>query len=163
MRHAVDAEETSTEDASMQQARERPYGRLVRRSKKPTLRALRSAGFPFELIGHWIKNIECVLTIEVGMPGVYIWAIDGLAVYVGTGRSIGLRHQYHGRYPEKYRMLCHRELRKALTAGKRVAIYALNAPIAKWNGMSIPIRKSIEHLLLSEWVFAWNREGQGRA
>jgi hypothetical protein len=124
---------------------------------------LRLAGFPFELIGYWTKNIECVLRVGADVAGVYVWAVDGVAVYVGTGRAIGLRHHYHRLYKEKYRMRCHRELRKVLAAGKHVTVYAIKDPIATWSRMRIPIRKSVEHALLYNWVFAWNREGQGRA
>jgi hypothetical protein len=147
-----------------QLTRERPYGRLIRppeRCKRPTLRSLRAAGFPFKLMSRWTKNIEP--SIEVDTPGVYIWVLDGVAVYVGESRSIGLRHHHHSRYPGRSRALCHRKLRDALARGERVAIYGIKDPMAKWNGMNLPIRKAVEHTLLLEWAFAWNRAGQGRS
>jgi hypothetical protein len=139
----------------------RPYGRIDRppeRCKRPTFRSLLAAGFPFEPMGYWTKNVTAELS-EADTPGVYIWVLDRVAVYVGEGRSIGLRHQYHGRYP---RALCHHELRAALARGKRVAIYGIKDPIAKWNGIKLPARRAIEHALLLDWVFDWNRGGQGK-
>ena len=89
------------------------------------------------------------------------WAIDGAGVYVGNTRSVRLRNQTHGRYQGKNQQLCQRQLRKALARGKTVKIYVLEDPRAKWNGMNISIRKSLEHALLSQWLFPWNKEGQG--
>jgi hypothetical protein len=150
--------------------RERPYGRLLRGPefcKMPTVRALRQAGFPFRLAGYFVKPgrgdtvVTCVLDVPYGMPGLYIWAIEGAGVYVGDTRSIRLRNQTHGRYQGKNQQICQRELRKALALGKIAKIYVLEDPRAKWNGMNISVRKSLEHALLSQWLFPWNKDGQG--
>ena len=54
-----------------------------------------------------------------------------------------------------------RELRKALSRGNAVKIYVIEDPSAEWNGMTISVRKSLEHTLLWQWLFPWNRDGQG--
>jgi hypothetical protein len=152
------------------QQRERPYGRLLRppeRCKTPTIRALRRAGFPFRLAGYFVKPgrgatvVTCVLDVAPDMPGLYIWAIDGSGLYVGDTRSLRLRNQTHGRYQGRNQLLCTRELRKAVARGKTVKIYVLEDPHAKWNGMTISVRKSLEHALLLQWLFPWNRDGRG--
>ena len=110
--------------------------------KTPTIRALRKAGFPFRLAGHFVKPgrgdtvVTCVLHVAYGMPGLDIWAIDGSAVYVGDTRSVRLRNQTHGRYQGKNQQLCQRKLRTALARGKMVKIYVLEDLRANWNGMT---------------------------
>lgn len=46
--------------------------------------------------------------------------------------------------------------------GQKVKIYVIEDPRTKWGGMTISIRKSVEHALLAGWLFDWNKDGQGR-
>jgi hypothetical protein len=121
------------------------------------LAALHAAGFPFEKLGEWTKDVTCVLS-EAGIPGVYIWVVDGVAVYLGEGRSVSLRQTAHSKSLKGPS----RELRAALAKGDRVTIHWIRDPRASWNGMDLPARRAIEHALLLDWVFAWNRAGQGQ-
>jgi hypothetical protein len=91
-------------------------------------------------------------------PGVYVYAVDGIAHYVGTAHR-GLHGRFR-RYAITKSMRTSQRIRKKilcfLAAGRVVEIYTLTPPELVWQGLPVDLIAGIEEGLIRNLRPIWN-------
>ena len=91
-------------------------------------------------------------------PGVYVYAVDGIAHYVGSAQR-GL-HGRLRRYAITKTMRTSQRIRKKilglLAAGRVVEIYTLSPPALVWQGLPVDLIAGIEEELIRNLRPIWN-------
>jgi len=135
--------------------------------QKPALRVEDLVTAGFERYGQWQLSNDGVLTMDAQLPkdeGVYAFAIDGVAVYVGVA-TMGLAKRIYfykkpgATQPTSIRInqMILGELRKAIV----VEIYAATPKHLEWNGLPVHGSAGLELGLIKKYALPWNKRSAG--
>jgi hypothetical protein len=124
----------------------------------------------FKLVGEW-RNIPPSITPVIErieqlsrLPSVYAYVVDDVVCYVGSAQR-GLHRRARTYEITKTLRTASRireEIQAALTAGRKVQMFAITPEQTKWQGMSINTVAGLEEGLIRELHPMWNRRGRGR-
>jgi hypothetical protein len=135
------------------------------RPVKPALTAQALLAGGFELTGRWVLASDRRLALESALPlhpGVYAFAMKGLAVYVGIAASgLANRLKFYVRLGATQRtsQRVNARLIEELKVVGTIDILTARPPDASWNGWPINAAAGLEVGLISNYEVPWNLRG----
>jgi hypothetical protein len=124
---------------------------------------LRAGGF--ELASRWVLAPNGGLALEGALPshpGVYVFVIKGVAVYVGIASSgLANRLKFYirpGATQRTSQRVNTRLIEELRTVGS-IDIFAAQPPDASWNGWPINAAAGLEAALIANFDVSWNLRG----
>jgi hypothetical protein len=129
---------------------------------KPPLytEVLKQAGF--STVSHWTLDESGAVRSRVSLPaeiGVYAFAIDGVAMYVGVATmGIAKRLYFYGRpgRSQKTSQRLNEIIRNILSEGLEIEILVAFPPDQIWNGLPIHGCAGLELGLIKQYKLPWN-------
>lgn len=119
----------------------------------------------FSIIGSWKLDASASLVL-VGTPpnepGVYVFAMDGIAQYVGVASANLAKRLYFYRKPsptQRTNIRMNAALREALARGSEIDIYIATPPALEWNGWPISGPEGLEASIIKTYALPWNVRG----
>jgi hypothetical protein len=119
----------------------------------------------FSLIGCWQLDQAASLVL-VGaapdIPGVYAFAMNGMAQYVGVASASLAKRLYFYRKPgptQTTNVRMNTLLREELASGSCIDIYVATPPALEWNGWSVSGPEGLEAGIIKTYVLHWNLRG----
>lgn len=136
-------------------------------ASKPTLHVDELVASGFVLSGRWILSEAGELSLDRPLPkdvGVYAFARDGVALYVGVA-TMGLAKRLYfyakpgvtQRTSQRLNGIIKGELAKAPT----IEIYTAIPPNLEWNGLPIHGSAGLELGLIKKFALPWNVRSAG--
>ena len=98
-------------------------------------------------------------------PGVYVFAVDGIIMYVGLTRSSlrnRLGHYVYGHEQQKTSARVKGLILSALAAGHKVSVLVAAPPQLEWKGLPIDGAAGLETGLIGLIQPRWNQHGSRR-
>lgn len=132
---------------------------------KPKLTVQRLVEGGFEGFGCWELNNDLRLTHSIELPpkgGVYAFAIDGIAQYVGlASKSVRQRFGFYRRpgQTQPTNLRINELIRSHLNSGAKVEILVAHPPEHRWNGFKVSGAEGLEAGIISEFDLPWNMRG----
>ena len=95
-------------------------------------------------------------------PGVYVFCLDGIAVYVGlASKSLAQRLYFYTRPGSSQRtnIRVNERIKAELKSEKALEILTASPPDSSWNGWPIISCAGLEYGLIANFELAWNIRG----
>ena len=119
----------------------------------------------FSLIGSWELDAAELLVLAGAAPkepGVYVFAMDGIAQYVGVASANLAQRLYFYRKPGPTQLTNIRMnavLREALEKGRAIDIYTATPPQLEWSGWPVSGPEGLEAGIIRSYALPWNVRG----
>ena len=124
-----------------------------------------SGGFIFA--GRWVLSETNELAVDQPLPkgvGVYAFAKDGIALYVGVA-TMGLakRLYFYGKpgVSQRTSQRLNGLIKNELTTTPAIDIYTAEPPDLEWNGLPVHGSAGLELGLIKKYALPWNMRSAG--
>jgi hypothetical protein len=115
----------------------------------------------------WALSGEGHLILEGALPavaGVYVFAKDGLALYVGVATVALSKRLYFYKKPgprQLTNLRLNATLKHELATASCIEIYTACPPDLEWNGLPINGPSGLELGLIQAYALPWNKRSAG--
>lgn len=121
----------------------------------------------FNRIGKWALSAAGELAVDQPLPkevGVYAFAKDGLAVYVGVATmGIAKRLYFYGRpgISQRTSLRLNATIKDELLSAAAIEIYVAIPHDLEWNGLPVHGSAGLELGLIKKYALPWNKRSAG--
>ncbi|MGO7018615.1 GIY-YIG nuclease family protein [Rhizobium leguminosarum] len=144
---------------------ERPV--IAEKVGKPTLPVSVLIKGGFYRAGRWVLSAGGELAVDRPLPkevGVYAFAKDGLAVYVGVATmGIAKRLYFYGRpgVSQRTSLRLNATIKEELLGAAAIEIYVAIPRDFEWNGLPVHGSAGLELGLIKKYALPWNKRSAG--
>ncbi|MBY5551110.1 GIY-YIG nuclease family protein [Rhizobium leguminosarum] len=144
---------------------ERPI--VAEKVGKPPLPVSVLADGGFDLLGQWTLSATGELVVDQPLPkevGVYAFAKDGFAVYVGVATmGISKRLYFYSRpgITQRTSQRLNAKIKSELANADTIQVYTAIPPDLEWNGLPVHGSAGLELGLIKKYALPWNMRSAG--